>query len=124
MSDVSQKRVLPYAMASACACVLGIGLALLLRQPIALYAAVASSVGALCGLSGLAAFSSRGLNGVLLGFTVGFLARAVLVAAGLLASGARGNDALTYVFSFFGLYLATQVVEILFVARGAQGATP
>jgi len=48
----------------------------------------------------------------------------VLVAAGLLASGARGNDALTYVFSFFGLYLATQIVEILFVASAAQGTTP
>jgi hypothetical protein len=124
LNDASQKRVLPYAVASACACGLGIGLALLVRQPIALYAAIAASVGAVCGLSGLAAFSSRGLNGVLLGFTVGFLSRAVLVAAGLLASGARGNDALTYVFSFFGLYLATQIVEVLFVVRGAQGATP
>jgi hypothetical protein len=124
LNEASKNRLVPYAVASACACVLGIGLALLLRQPIALYAAIAASVGAACGLSGLAAFSSRGLNGVLLGFTIGFLARAVLVAAGLLASGARGNDALTYVFSFFGLYLATQIVEILFVARGAQGATP
>jgi hypothetical protein len=119
-----KQPVLPYAVASACACALGIGLSLALRMPAALYASVAASVGALCGLSGLAAFAGRGLNGVMLGFTAGFLARAALVAAGLFVSGARGNDALTYVFTFFGLYLATQIVEILFVARGAQGATP
>lgn len=124
MSEAARKPVLPYAAASACACALGIGLALVFQKPIALYGALAASAGALCGLSGLAAFAGRGLNGVMLGFTVGFLARAVLVAAGLLASGARGNDALTYVFTFFGLYLATQLVEVLFVARGAQGATP
>jgi hypothetical protein len=117
-------RLMPYATSSGCACVAAIGIAFFLRQPVAVYGAVAASFGALCGLSALAAFSGRGLNGVLLGFTIGFLARAVLVAAGLLASGARGNAALCYVFSFFGLYLATQVVEILFVARGAQGATP
>jgi hypothetical protein len=124
LSDAAKKPVLPYAVASACACAIGIVLALVFRKPIALYAALAASAGALCGLSGLAAFANRGLNGVMLGFTVGFLARGVLVAVGLLASGARGNDALTYVFTFFALYLATQIVEVLFVARGAQGATP
>jgi hypothetical protein len=124
LNEESKTPLFPYAAASACACALGIGLALLFQKPIALYAAVAASVGALCGLSGLAAFSRRGVNGVLLGFTIGFLARAVLVAGGLFASGARGNEALTYVFSFFALYLATQIVEILFVARGAQGTTP
>jgi hypothetical protein len=124
LSEAAKPPVLPYAVASACACALGLGLSLLLQKPVALYASAAASVGALCGLSGLAAFAGKGLNGVLLGFMVGFLARAVLVAAGLLVSGARGHDALTYVFTFFALYLATQLVEILFVARGAQGATP
>jgi hypothetical protein len=124
VTEPPKTRLMPYAVSSGCACMAAIGLALLLRQPVAVYGAVAASFGALCGLASLAAFAGRGLNGVLLGFTLGFLARAVLVAVGLLASGARGNAALSYVFSFFGLYLATQLVEILFVARGAQGATP
>ena len=51
---------------------------------------------------------------------MGYLATAFLVAVGLIASGAHGRDALTYVFVFFALYAATQVVEVLFV-RG-QGA--
>lgn len=124
MNEAPKTRLFPYAMASGFACAAGLVLALLLRQPAAIYGAVAASVGGLCGLSALAAFSGRGLNGVLIGFGAGFFARVMLVAAGLLASGARGHDALAYVFSFFSLYLATQLVEILFVARGAQGATP
>ena len=124
MNEPHKTRVVPYAAASAGLCAAAMAIALVLRQPVALYGAVAASAGALCGLSGLAAFAGRGVNGVLLGFTIGFLARAVLVAVGLIASGARGPEALTYVFAFFGLYLGTQIVEVLFVARGAQGATP
>jgi hypothetical protein len=124
VNESHKTRLLPYALASGCACAAAIVVALVLRQPVGVYATIAASVGALCGLSGLAAFAGRGTNGVLLGFTVGFLARAALVAVGLIASGARGSAALTYVLYFFGLYFATQVVEVLFVARGAQGATP
>jgi hypothetical protein len=125
LNDAAHRSVRPYAAASAIACVLGLAIALMFRQPPALYGVFAASIGALCGLTALSAFgSSRGINGVLIGFMLGFFARAVLVAVGLIASGAHGNDALTYVFSFFGLYAATQLIEVLFVARGAQGATP
>jgi hypothetical protein len=120
----AQQKIGPYAAASAIACAVAIALALMFRNPAALYGVFAASVGALCGLAGLHAFASRGVNGALIGFSLGFLARAILVAAGLLASGATGNQSLTYVFSFFGLYAATQVIEVLFVARGLQGATP
>ena len=120
----------PFAAASAAVCALGIAVSSLLpgaaRGP-AVYGAVAASVGALCGLTALKASASRGVRGVLAGFTFGFLCRAVLVAAGLLASGARGNLALVYVGAFFTLYAATQVVEVLFVQKSAQrpsGATP
>ncbi|MEB3061112.1 hypothetical protein VJJ74_08155, partial [Parvimonas micra] len=45
----------------------------------------------------------RGTNGLLAGFTVGVLARTLLVAVGLLASGARGSAALPFVAAFFVL---------------------
>ncbi len=88
---------------------------------------MAASLGALCGLSALWAAAGRGVNGVLAGFTIGFLSRAILVAVGLVASGARGNLALVYVAAFFSLYAATQIVEVLFVHKSSQlrpGATP
>ena len=59
----------------------------------------------------------KGVNGLLAGFTIGFLARTLLVAAGLLLSGARGSAALPYVFAFFLLYAATQGVEIAAVIQ-------
>jgi hypothetical protein len=65
---------------------------------------------------------------VLAGFSIGFLCRAVLVAGGLLASGARGNLALVYALAFFTLYAATQLIEVLFVHASSRslssGATP
>lgn len=123
-------RLMPYAGASALACVLGVAVALLLppstRGP-ALYGTLAASVGALCGLAALRASIRRGINGLLAGFTIGFLCRAVLVAVGLIASGARGNLALVYVGAFFVLYALTQAVEVFFVhasSRRVSGATP
>lgn len=132
MSETSSSaRWLPYAGASALACALGIGAAILLPAPArgpAVYGALAASAGALCSLFALAAAAGRGINGLLAGFTIGFLCRAVLVAAGLFASGARGNLALVYVAAFFTLYLLTQTVEVLFVKHGSRstssGATP
>lgn len=129
--EKSSVRLWPFAAASAAACALGLGLAVLLptalRGP-AVYGALAASVGALCGLSALAAAIGRGVNGLFGGFTVGFLCRAILVGVGLIASGARGNLALVYVGAFFTLYAATQLVEILFVhassRRLSSGATP
>jgi hypothetical protein len=120
-----------FAGASAAFCALGLAVALLVpgagRGP-AIHGVLAASVGALCGLSALAACAGRGVNGVLAGFSIGFFCRAVLVAAGLLASGARGNLALVYVLAFFTLYAATQLVEVLFVHASSRslssGATP
>jgi len=117
----------PYAMASAAACALGIGVALFLPEPIrapALYGAAAAALGALCAFAALARATGKGINGALVGFSIGFLCRAALIAGGLLASGARGNLALVYVASFFTLYAATQVIEVLFVQASSrpQGA--
>ncbi len=126
----STARTLPWAGASAAVCALGIGVSLLLPADVrgpALFGAVAASIGGLCGFAALAAFIGGGVNGVFAGFTIGFLCRAVLVAAGLLLSGARGNLALVYVAAFFTLYAGTQLVEILFVyssTRRTSGATP
>ena len=119
----------PFAIASAVVCAAGIVVALLLPQPArgpAVYGTAAASVGALCAFGALARSAGRGANGVLAGFSIGFLCRAALVAAGLLASGARGNLALVYVGAFFTLYAATQVIEVLFVhARSrSPGALP
>ncbi len=127
----SSARWLPYAGASALACALAVAAALLLpaqwRGP-AIYGAVAASLGALGALAALAVSIGRGINGLLAGFTIGFLCRALLVAAGLVASGARGNLALVYVGAFFTLYAFTQAVEVLFVHRSSRsmssGATP
>jgi hypothetical protein len=92
----------------------GIGAASIHGGP-AVYGAVAASVGAVVALAALVAWVDRGMNGVLLGFTIGFLIRAVLVAAGLIASRARGNAALAYVIAFFAIYAITQTVEVMFV---------
>jgi hypothetical protein len=122
-------RLAPFALASAAACALGAGLCLLVpatARGAALYGVAAASLGALCGLGALSLSAGKGVQGVLAGFTIGFLCRAVLVAAGLFASGARGNLALVYTGAFFTLYAATQLVEVLFVHRSSrpQGATP
>ena len=128
--STSSVRTLPYAGASAAVCALGIAVSMFLppqARGAALFGAAAATVGGLCGLAALAALIGGGVNGVLAGFTVGFLCRALLVAAGLLLSGARGNLALVYVAAFFTLYAGTQLVEILFVhssTRRTSGATP
>lgn len=123
-------RLLPYACASAAACAVAFLVARAL-QPEARAAAtcgvLAASAGALCALVALAASMGRGVNGLLAGFTAGFLCRALLVGLGLVASSARGNLALVYVAAFFMLYAATQVVEVLFVyasSRRTSGAMP
>jgi hypothetical protein len=65
-------------------------------------------------------FASKGVNGLLTGFGIGFLCRAALVGLGLLASGARDNLALVYVVAFFTLYVPTQVIEVLFVHASSR----
>jgi hypothetical protein len=122
-------RLAPFALASAAVCALGLGFCFLLpaaARSAAVYGVVSASLGALFGLGALALSAGKGINGLMAAFAVGFLCRAVLVAAGLLVSGARGNLALVYTGAFFTLYAATQLVEVLFVHRSSrpQGATP
>ncbi|MCA1828448.1 MAG: hypothetical protein ABR567_12160 [Myxococcales bacterium] len=107
-------RIWPFATASVAACAAAIAVSLAFGRP-AVHGAVAASLGAVCALAALVASIDRGANGVLLGFTIGFLCRAVLVGAGLLVSGARGGSALAYVLAFFAVYAVTQTVEVLFV---------
>jgi hypothetical protein len=119
----------PFAIASAVFCALGVGAVLLLppaaRGP-ALYGVASAALGALCAFSALVHGVAKGGTGVLAAFAIGFLCRALLVAAGLMASGARGNLALVFAAAFFTLYAATQVIEVLFVHASSrpQGATP
>ena len=123
MTPEKNVSVAPYAVASALACSIAVGASMLLpdaSRMAGVFAAVAASAGALCSLSAFAAVAGRGTQGVLLGFTIGFLCRAALIGIGLVASGARGNTALVYVGCFFALYLATQMIEILYVARTAR----
>jgi hypothetical protein len=117
-----------YATASAGVCVAGIAAALLLPPPVrgpAVYGTIAAAVGALCAFPALVRSAGKGVNGLLAGFSIGFLCRAALIAAGLVASGARDNLALVYVGAFFTLYAATQAIEVLFVHATSrpQGAT-
>ena len=128
MSETRSKAA-PFAIASAAVCILGIGISLMLPEPgrePALYGAASAALGAVCAFSALTRGVAKGSTGVLTGFSIGFLCRAGLVAAGLLASGARGNLALVYAGAFFALYAATQVIEVLFVHASSrpQGATP
>ena len=125
----TRNKATPFAIASAGACAVGICICLLLPEPgrePAIYGAASAAVGALCAFSALTRGVAKGSTGVLTGFSIGFICRAGLVAAGLLASGARGNLALVYAGAFFTLYAATQVIEVLFVHASSrpQGATP
>ena len=113
-----RSRAAPFAAASAAACALALAVSLLLSPPArtpALFGSAAAALGALCGFAALVRSAGKGTNALLGGFLIGFLCRAALVAAGLLASGARDNLALVYVAAFFTLYAVTQVIEVLFV---------
>jgi len=123
-----RSRTRPFAVASALVCVVALAVALSIPEPAkgpAVYGAGAATLGAFCAFAALALAAGKGVNGVLTGFSIGFFCRAALVAAGLLASGARGNLALVYVAGFFVVYAATQVIEVLFVGSSSrpQGVT-
>ena len=115
------KPVWPFARASAGACALGLVAAASLAQDAsrsaALYGVAAAALSGACALLALALFAGKGINGLLAGFVLGFLARGIFVALGLVASGARGNFALVYVTAFFTIYAVTQAVEVLFIHR-------
>jgi|GEM_PF-3603724 len=57
----------------------------------------------------------HGTNGLLGGFAGGMFARMILLGIGFFASGARGNTALAFTFTFFALYLLTVGTEIAYV---------
>ena len=111
----------PFAAASAAACAIGLGGAIFSGVRPALFGAGAASLAAVGALAALSVGVRAGtVNGLLGAFTAGFFLRMILVALGLVASGARGEAALAYVGSFFALYLVTQVIEILFVRASSR----
>ena len=111
----------PFAAASAAACAIGLGGAIFSGVRPAVFGAGAASLAAVGALAALSVGVRAGtVNGLLGAFTAGFFCRMVLVALGLVASGARGDAALAYVGSFFALYLVTQVIEILFVRASSR----
>lgn len=83
---------------------------------------VASALGSAVALALLAAAFDRGLKRVLGALVAGFLTRMLLVAAGLLVSGALEGEPLAFAAAFFGLYLAHQAIELTVVVRRARVA--
>jgi hypothetical protein len=137
-ADNAQASVLPFAAATGVLWLVGAGLSALLlpegtRGPV-LAGALAALVSGAVALGALAVGVKHGTNGLLAGFGVGFFARLIAVAVGLLASGAQGRSGILSIASFFGFYALTQAIEIAFVwaqsrARRAvkvqeHGATP
>jgi hypothetical protein len=113
------RSVAPYAAATAVIWLAGTGLCAALatgaaRGPV-LAGAVAALASAAVALTGLAIGVRKGVNGLLAGFSAGFLARMAAVAVGLIASRAEGHAALLYAASFFGFYALSQAIEIAFV---------
>jgi hypothetical protein len=127
-SKPAHRSVAPFAAAAALACAGGAMICTSLNpaelRNAALWGAAAATVGAAFGLAGLFTGIKKGAQGLLVGFGVGFLARMITVAAGLVLSGAKGNAALVYALSFFAIYAATQAVEIAFVWLSSRRATP
>jgi hypothetical protein len=119
-SAPTRPALLPYALASAALCGLGLAAASQTGEPrAALFGAAAATASALCALPALALGVPRGTSGVLAGFVAGFFARMVAVAAGLILSRSRGEATLAYAGSFFLLYALTQAVEVAYV-RGSS----
>jgi len=91
---------------------------------VTLFGVVASSLAAAVALAALALGVKKGTtNGLLAGVSVGFLARMIAVAVGLIGSGARGNHALLYVAAFFAIYAASQAAEIAYVWASSRART-
>jgi hypothetical protein len=107
--------LLPYLLASASLCTVAVAAATYASASAALHGAAAAAVAAFIALPALAVGVPNGTNGILAAFVVGFFARMIAVAVGLVLTGARSGAALTYAAWFFGLYMATQAVEIAYV---------
>ncbi len=128
--DAAPKRdrirpIAPFAIAmvGSCLAVLGVcaALAPAALKGIILAGGLASFLAGCAALAGVAVGIKHGTNGLLAGFTVGFFARAIAVAIGLIVSGAQGRSALIYVASFFGFYAVTQAIEIAYVWSSSRG---
>ena len=118
-----RSSLLPYLAVSVAVCAFAAALASHATDArAALYGVGAAAVSALVALPALALGSPRGTNGLLAGFVAGFFARLIAVAAGLIASGARGAEALTYAVAFFGVYTVTQAVEVAYVFSSPKRA--
>jgi hypothetical protein len=70
----------------------------------------------------LKATYSRGNKQMLAGLVGGFIGRLVLIAAGLLTAHALRANLFAFCASFFGLYLAHQVIEITMLSRLSRPA--
>jgi hypothetical protein len=91
-------------------------------RPVLLWGVGSALLAGLLSLPAVHLGLGKGTNGLLAGFTVGFFARGLLVALGLVLSGARGTAALPFVAAFFVLYAATQGAEIVYVIQHARAA--
>jgi len=112
---VKPSRVGPFAAASAICCVIALVVALRISSA-ALHGAAFAAIAAAISLPLVVWGCGRGTTNALLGgFVGGFLARMILVAAGLLAVRARNENALQYVFAFFAVYGVTQIVEVAYI---------
>jgi hypothetical protein len=107
--------LLPYLLASASLCTVAVAAATYASPSAALHAAAAGAVAAFIALPALGVGAAHGTNGILAAFVVGFFARMIAVAVGLVLVGARSGAALTYTAWFFALYVATQAVEVAYV---------
>jgi hypothetical protein len=108
-----------YAIPSALCCAAGLFLSARISSA-ALFGAAFAALGSAVALPLVAWGAARAANALLGGFVAGFLARMVLVAVGLLASGARGEAALAYAFAFFAVYAATQAIEVAYVVSSSR----
>jgi hypothetical protein len=113
------RRLHLYAAASALACAAGVAVAARVSTEALLGAAFASAAAA-AALPLVAWGTPRSTNALLGGFVGGFFARMILVAAGLLYSGARGALAAQYAVAFFAVYAATQAVEVAYVVNSSR----
>jgi hypothetical protein len=107
-------RLAAYAAASALASACGLAVAAQVSAA-ALFGAGFAAASAAFALPFIAWGAPRGTNALLGGFVGGFFVRMLLVAVGLLLSGARGGGSLHYAIAFFAVYAPTQLVEVAYV---------
>jgi hypothetical protein len=84
-------------------------------RPIARIAVGSSLLAGLISFAAIHAGYPKGINGLFAGMVGGFFARMILVAVGLVASGARGDAALAFALIFFAVFAVTQATEIAYV---------